>query len=94
MNTNSTRCRIAAIAIAAITAPAFAACGAEISAPAQEIGRNQDRDSHRAVPAPERTTGNRWDFDDEYGKAKVPARKSQPAGSGTRNRMNFEDEWR
>ena len=94
MNTNTTtRRRIAAFTIAAIGFPAFAACGSEIAPPAQNIGRDRVQ-QEKVVPAPQRTTGNRWDFDDEYGKAKVPARTSQPAGSGTRNRMDFGDEWR
>ena len=43
---------------------------------------------------PTRTTGNRSTFGDEYGTAKVKARKAQPLGGGTRNRMNFRDDGR
>jgi hypothetical protein len=95
MNTNTTtiRRRFAAIAIAAIAFPAFAACGTEISPPAQDIGGSRI-EKQDAPSQPERTTGNRYRFDDEYGTPKIRERKAQPAGSGTRNRMDFRDEGR
>ena len=93
MNTTTTiRRRIAACAIAAIVVPAFTACGDEIAPPAQDISRNQVDKQDRSAPVPERTTGNRFEFGDEYGTAKVPERKARPAGSGTRSRMDFRDD--
>jgi hypothetical protein len=95
MNTTTTiRRQIAACAIAAIVVPAFAACGEEIAPPTQDVGRNQVDKQDRQAPVPQRTTGNRFDFGDEYGTAKVPERKARPAGSGTRNRMDFGDDGR
>lgn len=96
MNTTTTtiRRRIAACTIAAFAFPAFAACGSEISPPAQDISRDKIDQQERQAPMPKRTTGNRYSFDDEYGTAKIPERKAQPAGSGTRNRMDFRDDGR
>ncbi len=94
MNTTTTiRRQIAACAIAAIVVPGFAACGEDITPPAQDIGSKIDKQDRQA-PVPQRTTGNRFDFGDEYGTAKVPERKARPAGSGTRNRMEFRDDGR
>jgi len=94
MNTTTTiRRRIAAITIAAIAFPAFAACGTEIAPPAQDIGGSKVQ-KQDAPAMPPRTTGNRFQFDDEYGAAKVREHKTQPAGSGTRNRMDFRDDGR
>lgn len=95
MNTNITiRRRIATFAVAAIVIPAFGACGTEISAPAQDIAGSKVQKQDRTVPMPTRTTHNRYSFKDEYGTAKVQERKAQPAGSGTRNRMDFRDDGR
>ena len=58
------------------------------------VGRNQVDKQDRQAPVPQRTTGNRFGFGDEYGTAKVPERKARPAGSGTRNRMDFGDDGR
>lgn len=89
MDTTATiRRRIAAAGIAAIVFPAFAACGTEVSPPAQDIGDKVEKQD-RTPSAPQRTTVNRYDFDDEYGKAKARVRKPTPAGSGTTNRMDF-----
>ena len=95
MNTNATtiRRRIAAIAIAAIAFPAFAACGTEISPPAQDIGGSKIQ-KQDAPSQPPRTTGNRSRFDDEYGTPRIREHKAQPAGGGTRNRMDFRDDGR
>lgn len=96
MNTTATttiRRRIAFCTIAAFVAPAFAACGTEISPPAQDISRAKV-EKKDAPATPPRTTGNRFRFDDEYGTAKVPAHEPRPAGSGTRNRMDFRDDGR
>ena len=94
MNTTTTiRRRIAAITIAAIAFPAFAACGTEIAPPAQDIGGSKV-EKQDGPGMPERTTGNRFQFDDEYGTAKRREHKTQPAGSGTRNRLDFRDDGR
>lgn len=90
--TTSMRRSIAACAIAAIAFPAFAACGTDVSPPAQNVGRNQTDTQDHDGPMPKRTTGNRFDFGDEYGRAEVRERKARPAGSGTRNRMDFRDD--
>ena len=87
---HTVRRRFAACVAAAVVFPVFAACGADVEAPAQDISR-QKVEKKDAVPAPKRTTGNRYDFRDEYGKGEVAARKARPAGSGTRNRMDFGD---
>ncbi|HYH72686.1 MAG TPA: hypothetical protein VD764_05675 [Nocardioides sp.] len=95
MNTTTTtiRRRIAFCTIAAITFPAFAACGAEIAPPAQDISRAKI-DKQDQPTMPKRTTGNRFEFGDEYGTAEAQQRKTRPAGSGTRNRMDFRDDGR
>ena len=91
MNTTATiHRRIASGVVVAIACSAFAACGTEIEPPSQDIG-DQVKKQDRTVPTPKRTSGNRYDFNDEYGTAKVRPRKTQPAGSGTRNRMDFRD---
>ena len=93
MNTTaSIRRRIAAGVIAAIVVPTFAACGNEVTPPAQNIGGTKVQKKDAPAPrAPKRTTGNRYDFDDEYGTARPRTHTHQPAGSGTRNRMDFGD---
>ena len=92
MNTNaSIRRRVAAAAVAAIVVPTFAACGDEVSPPAQDIGGASTEKKESAPRAPKRTTGNRYDFGDEYGKARPRTEAHEPAGSGTRNRMDFGD---
>lgn len=91
MNSTTIHRRIAAGAVAAIACSAFAACGAEIAPPAQDITKQVEK---RDTTAPDARykTGNRSDFGDEYGKAEIHERKASPAGSGTRNRMDFGDE--
>lgn len=93
MNTNTTiRRRVAACAVAAVVFPAFAACGAEVVPPAQNIGGDKVQKQDAPAPrAPKRTTGNRFDFGDEYGQARARKHTNEPAGSGTRNRMDFRD---
>jgi hypothetical protein len=91
--TTTVRRRIAFCTIAAIAFPAFAACGTEIAPPAQDVGRSKV-EKHDGPAMPKRTTVNRYTFDDEYGTAKPREHKTQPAGSGTRNRMDFGDDGR
>lgn len=91
MNTTAIHRRIASGVVAVIAASAFTACGAEVSPPSQDIGQDRAQ-KDRTGPSPKRTTGNRYDFNDEYGTAKIRVRKARPAGSGTHNRMDFGDD--
>ena len=89
-NTQSVRRRIAACAVAAIVLPAFAACGADIDPPAQNINRGKvDKDT--SAPVPKHTSGNRMDFGDEYGKREAKPDKTVPDEGRRLNRMNFGD---
>ena len=93
MNTNTTTTRrIAACAIAAIVFPAFAACGTEVAPPAQDSSRTKVDEQDRRAPMPKRTTGNRFDFGDEYGQARAPKGSSEPAWRGSGNRVDFRDD--
>ena len=91
MNTNThfVRRRVAACAAAAIVLPGFAACGADIDPPAQDISREKV-EKKDTVPVPKHTSGNRLDFGDEYGKRSVKERKADPDPGGL-NRMDFQD---
>jgi hypothetical protein len=91
MNSNSTTTRraVATIAAAAVMFSA-AACGTEIQAPTNDIGRHQ-RETDKAPSQAPRTTIQRGSFGDEYGQARARKHHSTPAGSGTRNRMDFRD---
>ena len=93
MNTTTTRGRIVVSAIiAAVAFPAFTACGTEVPAPAQDISGTTSEKQDRSAPVPQRTTGNRADFGDEYGKAKAPKHSSEPAWRGSGNRVDFRDD--
>jgi hypothetical protein len=98
MNTISTRSthivrrRVAACVAVAAVLPALAACGADVKAPTQDIGRHQVSKPKHAVPGPTRTTRNRYDFRDEAGTAGPAPRRSHSATRGTRNRMDFRDD--
>ena len=89
MNTTTIHRRIASGVVTVIACSAFAACGTEIEPPAQDI--SGDRAEKNKAPAPDHKSGNRYDFGDEYGTPKIRERKARPAGSGTRNRMDFRD---
>ena len=92
MNTTTHRRRTIACAIAAaIISPAFAACGSEISPPAQDISRDEADRKDTTAPMPKRTTGNRIDFDDDYGKATISPRPNRDTWRGSGNRMDFGD---
>jgi hypothetical protein len=85
-NTHAVRRRIAACAAAAIVLPAFAACGADIDPPAQNINR------HKVEPkttVPDHASGNRKDFRDEYGEREAP--KPKPTPKQSLNRLDFRD---
>lgn len=89
-NTHAVRRRIAACAVAAVVLPAFAACGADLDPPAQNINRGKvDKDT--SAPGPKYTSGNRLDFGDEYGKRKAKPNKTVPDEKRSLNRMDFRD---
>ena len=90
MNTTTIHRRIASGIVTAIAFSAFAACGTEVEPPAQDIGDKVQKQD-RTAPAPDHKSGNRYDFGDEYGTPKIREHKARPAGSGTRNRMDFRD---
>ena len=93
MNTTTTRGRIIVGGIVtAIVFPAFTACGTEVAAPAQDISGTTSQKQDRPAPVPQRTTGNRVDFGDEYGTARAPRRSSEPAWRGSGNRVDFRDD--
>nr|WP_300046516.1 hypothetical protein [uncultured Nocardioides sp.] len=85
-NTHSVRRRIAACAVAAIVLPTFAACGADLDPPAQNINRHK---TDKATTVPDHASGNRKEFGDEYGKRAKPT--PSPDQGRSLNRMNFRD---
>ena len=88
MNITATT-RSAIVAVAIITAfSGVTACGADVSPPSQDINKVVKK---QAPAQPQRTTGNRLKFGDDLGNAETRAHKSSPAGSGTRNRLDFRD---
>lgn len=88
-NTHSVRRRIAGCAVAALLLPAFAACGADVDPPAQNINRGKvDKDT--SAPVPEHTSGNRYEFGDEYGKRSAKKHVTPPEERSL-NRMDFRD---
>lgn len=90
MNTTATM-RRAIVAAAIITAfSGVTACGANVSPPSQDINKIVN-EQQKAPAQPLRTTGNRLQFGDDLGNAKPRAHKNSPAGSGTRNRLDFRD---
>ena len=87
-NTHSVRRRIAAGAVAALVLPAFAACGADVDPPAQNISRHK---TDKTTTVPDHASGNRKDFGDEYGTKPAPTSTPSPDGGRSLNRMNFRD---
>jgi hypothetical protein len=88
-NTHSVRRRMAACAVAALVLPVFAACGADVDPPAQNINRGSvDKDTK--APVPKHTSGNRYDFGDEYGN-RAPKKQTSPDQERSLNRMDFRD---
>ena len=85
-NTHSVRRRIAACAVAAVVLPTFAACGADLDPPAQNINRHKI-DKNTTVP--DHASGNRKEFGDEYGKRATP--KPNQDQERSLNRLNFRD---
>ncbi len=88
-NTHSVRRRIAACAVAAVVLPTFAACGADLDPPAQNINRGKV-DKGTSTPAPNHR-GGRLEFADEYGKRATPKPTPSPDQGRSLNRMNFRD---
>jgi len=87
-NTHSVRQRIAAAAVAAIVLPLFAACGADIDPPTQTINRGS---VEKKATVPDHSSGNRRDFDDEYGKREAKKNTGAPAPERSLNRLDFRD---
>ncbi|MBD3923023.1 hypothetical protein IEZ26_00195 [Nocardioides cavernae] len=89
-NTHAVRRRIAACAVAALVLPGFAACGADLDPPAQNINRGKvDKDTK--APAPDHNSGNRKDFGDEYGKRAKPKPTPNQDEGRSLNRLDFRD---
>ena len=88
-NTHSVRRRIAACAVAAVVLPTFAACGADLDPPAQNLHRGKV-DKGTSSPGPNHSSG-RLDFGDEYGKRATPKSTPSPDQGRSLNRMNFRD---
>jgi hypothetical protein len=87
-NTHSVRRRIAACAVAALVLPTFAACGADLDPPAQNISRHKlDK---KSTP-PDHSSGNRYDFGDEYGTRAKPKPTPTPDQERSLTRMDFRD---
>ena len=92
MNTTTMgRRKVSAAVVAAVTMFAVAACGTEVQAPTQDISGSHTKQEKKAPPQPSRTSERRMDFGDEVGTADPREKKPTPAGSGTRNRMDFRD---
>ena len=89
-NTHSVRRRIAGGAGAALGLPAYAACGADLDPPAQNISRHK-ADKDTKVTSPDHSSGNRKDFGDEYGKGATPKPTPTPNQERSLNRLNFRD---
>lgn len=90
MNGNRTIRRGFASAVAISALLAMTSCSNEVSPPSQDINKVVKKDT-KAPRQPTRTEGPRGSFGDEYGNPKKLEKKSNPAGSGTRNRLNFGD---
>jgi hypothetical protein len=89
-NTHSVRRRMAACAVAALVLPVFAACGADVDPPAQNINRGTvDKDTK--APVPGHTSGNRYSFGDEYGTRAPKEPKTEPDQERSLNRKDFRD---
>ena len=90
MNGNRTIRRGFASAVAISAFVALSACSAEVDPPSQNINKVVEKDK-KAPNQPTRTGGPRLKFKDDLGTAKPLKKKTNPAGSGTRNRMDFGD---
>jgi hypothetical protein len=82
-----------AAAVAITTFAALTACSTEVKPPEQNIGKITRPDG-RAPHNPAQKGTGRNNFGDELGNPKLMRKKNLPAGSGTRNRMDFRDHGR
>jgi hypothetical protein len=82
-----------AAAVAITTFAALTACSTEVKPPEQNIGKIARPDG-RAPHNPAKKDSGRGNFGDELGNPKLMHKKNLPAGSGTRNRLNFGDNGR
>lgn len=89
MNGNRTIRRGFASAVAISALLAMTSCSSEVAPPSQDI--NKVVNKGKAPHQPTRTGGPRGTFGDEYGNPKKLEKKTNPAGSGTRNRLDFRD---
>ncbi len=90
MNTTITIKRAFATAVAATTFFAVAACGTEVSPPAQDIaGASHTAKKQTKTPSPVNTSGSRMDFGDDYGKASIRTRNARVFSKGSGNRDDF-----
>jgi hypothetical protein len=93
MNGKSPTRRTFASAVAITTFVALTACSADVEPPAQNIN-NVVRKDGRAPHNPAKVNSGRGHFGDELGNPRLMRKKNLPAGSGTRNRMDFGDNGR
>jgi len=89
MNGNRTIRRAFASAVAISALLAMTSCSSEVTPPSQDLGKVVDKG--KAPRQPTRTEGPRGNFGDEYGNPKKLEKRTNPAGSGTRNRLDFGD---
>jgi hypothetical protein len=90
-NPHAIRRRLAACAAAAVVLPALAACGADLDPPAQDISRDKVEKKTDTPSGPGYTSGNRYQFDDEYGKRATKKHKADPPDERSLNRLDFRD---
>jgi hypothetical protein len=91
MNGNHTIRRAFASVVAISAFLAMTSCSSEVSPPSQDINKVVKKDT-KAPAQPKRTGSARLSFGDDLGTAKHLKKKTNPAGSGTRNRLNFGDD--
>ena len=80
-----------AAAVAITTFAALTACSADVKPPEQNINKVVPRPDGRAPHNPAKKDSGRGNFGDELGNPKLMHKKNLPAGSGTRNRLDFGD---
>jgi hypothetical protein len=90
-NSHAVRRRLAACAVAAVVLPGLAACGADLDPPAQDISRDKVEKKTDKATVPDHTSGNRYQFDDEYGKRAVKKHQAEPPEERSLNRLDFRD---
>jgi hypothetical protein len=89
-STPRVRSRVIAGAVVGLVLPACAACVPYVDLPVQASSRSTD--GATSAPVPERTSGHRLDFGDEYGgEPEVQLPRSTPDRERSLNRMDFRD---